>query len=108
VYAGLLETLGADAVIPDDCQVSDLSEKIIKVHQTYAPPPSSNHVQEPEIANRPKKLNSTENKIFQMFNQGLSPTAIASRTGISKEKIAQYRSIIKMKLGVKNLSDNLE
>jgi DNA-binding NarL/FixJ family response regulator len=108
VYAGLLKTLGADAVIPDDCKISDLSEEIMKIHQTYAPPPSSNHVQEPGITNRPKKLSPTENKIFQMLSQGLSHTAIASRAGISEEKVAQYRSIIKMKLGVKNLSDNLE
>jgi len=47
VYAGLLETLGANAVLPTDCQVTELYEAILKIHQRYAPPPLSNHVQEP-------------------------------------------------------------
>ena len=49
-YAGLLETLGADVVISADCEISDLFESILKAHRTYAPPPSSNHVQEPSIS----------------------------------------------------------
>ena len=59
-YAGLLETLGADKVISADCETSDLFETILKVHKTYAPPPSSNHVQEPgipEVKNQQSKVN---------------------------------------------------
>ena len=57
VYAGLLETLGANAVLPADCEISDLYQTIIEIHKTYAPPPSSNHVQEPY---EPKVLPSLE------------------------------------------------
>ncbi len=47
VYAGLLETLGANVVLPATCKEAELIEAIIKIHQSYAPPPLSNHVQEP-------------------------------------------------------------
>jgi DNA-binding NarL/FixJ family response regulator len=55
VYAGLLETLGADKVISSDCELSDLCEIILDIHKSYAPPASSNHVQEPasEKARKP-------------------------------------------------------
>jgi len=48
VYAGLLETLGADRVLSADCELSDLCDAILNIHKSYAPPPSSNHVQEPD------------------------------------------------------------
>lgn len=62
VYSGLLETLGADKVISSDCELSDLCEMILHIHKTYAPPPSSNHVQEPTSeTTRKAPLNKSKN-----------------------------------------------
>lgn len=60
VYAGLLETLGANAVLPADCQVTELYDAILKIHQSYAPPPSSNHVQEPFAKHIKPRLKNIE------------------------------------------------
>lgn len=103
VYAGLLETLGADAVVPDDCLTSELSAVILKIHQTYAPPPSSNHVQEPDIDKKSPKLDSNENKIFLMLDRGYAPSEIASQMGISTEQVIRFSNSIKSKLGLENL-----
>lgn len=53
VYTGLLETLGADVVLPATCNEAELIDVIIKINRSYAPPPLSNHVQEP-MAKRPQ------------------------------------------------------
>jgi DNA-binding NarL/FixJ family response regulator len=62
VYAGLLETLGANAVLPADCQETELYKTILKIHESYAPPPSSNHVQEPLAKDISPRLESKESK----------------------------------------------
>lgn len=87
VYAGLLETLGADLVIPDDCQISDLTKAILKIHESYSPPASSNHVQEPNATNQNKADNRLEVKVFQLQQKGLSVGEIALKLKIPKAKI---------------------
>ena len=47
VYAGLLETLGANAVLSVNCEIAEIFETISRISTTYSPPASSNHVQEP-------------------------------------------------------------
>ena len=47
VYSGLLQTLGANAVLPATCQTPELFKTILQIHEKYSPPPTSNHVQEP-------------------------------------------------------------
>ena len=64
VYAGLLETLGADRVLSADCELSDLCEAVLNIHKSYAPPPSSNHVQEPD-SKKDSKPGLTKSKKHQ-------------------------------------------
>ncbi len=87
VYAGLLETLGADLVIPDDCQIPDLVKAILKIHETYSPPPSSNHVQEPNPTNKEKVNQLREAKVFQLKQKGYSVDEIALKLKIPKAEI---------------------
>lgn len=88
VYAGLLETLGADLVIPDDCQIYDLTKAILKIHESYSPPASSNHVQEPNPSNQDKVNHKLEKEVLQLHQKGLSVGEIAIKLNISKERIS--------------------
>jgi len=88
VYAGLLETLGADSVISDDCKVSELSQAIVTIHEIYVPPPSSNHVQEPMT--NPAKPGSMARKARKLYRQGLSYTEIAEKLGVLETEAKNF------------------
>ncbi len=108
VYAGLLETLGANAVLAADCELNDLFSVINKIHQTYAPPPSSNHVQEPSQISDLPSLNQSEKLVLNLLHQQLSNTEIAGRLKITKSQVSTVCQALKRKLGVKNLAALLE
>lgn len=107
-YTGLLKTLGADIVISSDCELSTLYETINKAHQTYAPPPSSNHVQEPENAVNSPKLERMETAVLELLNQGLSTAQIADQLKVTRNGIARLRHSLKNKLAAGNLSKLLD
>lgn len=108
VYGGLLQTLGANAVISADCEINDLYQAILRLHETYAPPPSSNHVQEPSAHDAGPNLNNPELKVLESLNQGLTIAEIAKRLEISKSEVTCCWKSLKNKLGVKNLASLLE
>ncbi len=101
VYAGLLETLGADKVLPADCELADLCNAILNIHKSYAPPPSSNHVQEPDLAEGEVVLESREIEFLESLNMGLSMGQIAKKTKARKAHLAVLLRSLKGKLGVK-------
>ena len=66
VYAGLLETLGANVVLPATCKEAELIEAIMKIHRSYAPPPLSNHVQEPLAKGHRASIHKTQKQPKQL------------------------------------------
>lgn len=100
VYAGLLETLGANAVLPADCQVNELFQTILEIHERYAPHPSSNHVQEPLPLARDlrPRLCLKESTVLKLISDGLTGKEIARRLGLSESNISKCRSILCKKL----------
>ena len=102
VYAGLLETLGANAVLTADCEISDLLQIIGELHQRYAPPPSSNHVQEPSELIASPELDETEKQMLELLYQQLSEAEIATRLRITKAQVNTKCRSLKRKLGVRD------
>ena len=107
VYAGLLETLGANAVLTADCEISDLLQIISELHQKYAPPPSSNHVQEPSELVTSPELDESEKLVLKLLYQQLSEAEIATRLSITKAQVNTTCRTLKRKLGVRGHNDLL-
>ena len=83
VYAGLLETLGANAVLPVDCEIKEIRETIYKLHETYSPPASSNHVQEPSVESS-FPLSEFEVLLIRYLAGGLGMDDISQKLGYDK------------------------
>ena len=86
VYAGLLETLGANAVLPVDCEIREIRETIYRLHETYSPPASSNHVQEPSVESN-FLLSELEILLIRYLVDGLKVDDIAKKLGFDKSVV---------------------
>jgi DNA-binding NarL/FixJ family response regulator len=86
VYAGLLETLGANAVLPVDCEIREIRETIYRLHETYSPPASSNHVQEPSIE-LSILLSEFETRLIRHLAKGKGVDDISQKLGLDRSVI---------------------
>lgn len=103
VYAGLLVNLGAAAVAGPQITGAQLHRAIRELHQSYAPPPSSNHVQEPPASEgHGVHLSIRELDVLQLICQGFSGRKIGERLQISKRTVDGHRLQLRRKLEVKN------
>ncbi len=104
VYAGLLETLGANAVLPADCHETELYQAILNIHRSYAPPPLSNHVQEPMAKSTTHRLKGIELTVLKLISQGRSCQEIAQQLNLSEHSIFKCQTTLKKKFEVETTS----
>jgi len=103
LYTGFLINLGADAVIESHVTLNHLRKSMIALSRSYAPPPSSNHVQDPETPENAKSmLSENELMVLQLVCKGASTLDIALELKLSVDRVKQYRQDLKKKLKVNN------
>ena len=103
LYTGFLINLGADAVIASHVTIDHLRHSMIALSRSYAPPPSSNHVQDPESPKTAKsRLSEDELMVLQLICKGASTLDIALELKLSVDLVKQYRQDLKKKLKVNN------
>jgi DNA-binding NarL/FixJ family response regulator len=98
IYAGLLETLGVNAVLPTNCIIDELFETLWKAHKEHTPHASSNHVQEPLVQVVNPRLDKFELAVLQLLANGTTDSEIAVKLYLKKEKIHECKLRLKRKL----------
>ena len=107
VYSGILQTLGANAVLPSTCQAPALFKTILQIHEKYSPPPASNHVQEPMSVVKDLPLTSIELTLLRFKCQGLTDTELQQQLELNSSSVSNCLSTIKDKLGVNTVAELL-
>ena len=103
MYTGFLSNLGADAVIDYSATGNELHQSIVELSKKYAPPPSSNHVQDP-MAHKMTfhGLTPREQQILQLVCEGISTPVIAHELKLSRRTVEGHRKRLRKKLKARN------